>query len=232
MEQNSLATSEVGAEPESRSQFQAVVFDMDGVIFDTESLYFESEIEMLARRGKSFSTALGQKIMGLPGIRAMEVLRAEHGLEDSPESLFDECQALFRSRIATRLTLMPGFASLLERLERRGMAKAVATSTRRQLTTEMLGTFGLDKRFRCVLTADDVTHGKPHPEIYQLACRRLGTEPSKTLVIEDSLNGTKSAAAAGCFCVAAPHALSRSLDFSHANLVVDHLLDARLLALL
>jgi HAD superfamily hydrolase (TIGR01509 family) len=232
MPYDSRAQCEVVEASQAPSQFHAVVFDMDGVIFDTESLYFEAEVEMLERRGQTFRTELAQRIMGLPGITAMELLRAAHGLADAPEALFAECQALFRSRVATRLTLMPGFERLMDRLEQRGLAKAVATSTRRQLTTEMLGAYDLEPRFRCVLTADDVTHGKPHPEIYQLACRRLGTEPPNTLVIEDSLNGTKSAAAAGCFCVAAPHALSRSLDFSHANLVVDHLLDERLLELL
>ena len=209
----------------------AVVFDMDGLIFDTERLYFEAEHELLARRGCSFPTSLGQRMMGLPGLAAMELLRQESGLTEAPEQLFQECQALFQAKLDGDLCYMPGFPEYFDRVQAQGLRLGLATSTLRQLTDRMLGPFGLHERFECILTGSDVSRGKPDPEIYQRTCERLQLPPEQVLVLEDSLNGTLAAKAAGCLCAAIPHQLSRSLDFSHVDLVVDHVLDERLLAL-
>lgn len=210
----------------------AVVFDMDGTVFDTERLYFAAEAELLARRGLDCPIDLAQRIMGLPGIPAMELLRRECRLADSAQALFDECQAIFQSRLATDLRLMPGFLSLFERVEHRRLPRAIATSTRRPLTERMLGQFNLADRFHAVLTGDDVTNGKPHPEIFHLACRRLSVAAVNTLVIEDSRNGSLAAKAADCICVAVPHPLSRSADFTHVDYIAGGLDDPQLIALI
>jgi HAD superfamily hydrolase (TIGR01509 family) len=216
----------------SHRRIRAVLFDMDGVIFDTERLYFSVEKELLARRGRLLSLDLAQRIMGMPGNPAMDLLRRECGLPDTADELVHECEELFRAKLENGLRLMAGVGELLERVERAGLAKAVATSTRRPLAERMLGQFALSSRFAFVLTGDDVAHGKPHPEIYQLACDRLGAAPREALVIEDSLNGTLAAKSAGCICVAVPHPLSRSVGFTHVDLVADSLLDDRLLAMI
>lgn len=210
---------------------QAVVFDMDGILFDTETLYFDAGQELYRRRGREFTVAAARRIMGVPGLEAMAILQKEEGFSEPASALFEESQAIFERLLADRLTLMPGVIELLERLETRAIPKAVATSTARALTHQMLGRFSLVERFRFILAREDVGQGKPNPEIYLAAANRLRLPPERVLVIEDSPNGLRAASAAGCVAVAIPHELTRSFDFSAALLVADHLLDPRLLAL-
>jgi HAD superfamily hydrolase (TIGR01509 family) len=208
---------------------KAIIFDMDGLIFDTERLYQATGSEMLARRGKEFSEELRQRIMGVPGVESMRIVREALGLPESPEELYVEAQSLFRAHVATDLSLMPGLLEILARIEERGIPKALATSTRRDTTDLMLARYDFHCRFAPIVTSDLIERGKPDPEIYELTCRMLGVPTSEALVLEDSYNGVLSAKRAGCRCVAVPHDLSRCFDFSGADLVVDSLLDDRLL---
>ena len=109
-----------------------------------------------------------------------------------------------------------------------GIPKAIATSSGRRLTEACLAPFQLAPRFRFILTSEDITRGKPDPEIYLLAARRFGVPPAEMLVLEDSQNGCRAAAAAGAFTVAVPGEHSRRQDFSVANLVIESLADRRL----
>lgn len=211
--------------------FRAVVFDMDGTMFDSETLYHRATDVLLKRRGHRMTEELSLAMMGVPGLISMGLLRDRHALEEDPARLYDECQVILRGLMTTELRLMPGLEELLGRIETRGLPKGVATSTERPLTEHMLKTFRLWPRFQFVLTRDDVVNGKPHPEIYLRACSTLGLSPDEVLVIEDSQVGSLSAKAAGCYCVAIPHDLSRQVDFSHADLIADHLLDPKLLEL-
>lgn len=205
---------------------------MDGLMFDTERLYFDAQSEMLARRGLTFTIEHAQMLMGVHGTQAMAILCRETGLTDQPEDLYAECQSLLRARIETDLQTMPGLFELLEIIETAGLKKALATSTHRTLTEYMLGRYELLSRFEFLLTREDVTQGKPHPEIYLKAAQLVGLPPSEVLVLEDSRNGALAAKSAGCITVAVPHALSRSIDFSFADLTADHLLDERLVRLI
>ena len=212
-------------------QCRAVVFDMDGTMFDSEILYFHVGVELLKRRGLDFTTELSLRIMGVPGRDSMRIVKAAHDLPESPDELYDESQSILRQLLDAELRFMPGVLDLLDRLEARGIPKGVATSTERDLSTYMLESRGILPRFQFVLTRNDVEKGKPHPEIYWRACELLGLAPEEVLVLEDSLTGTLSASAAGCHCVAIPHELSRALDFSHAKFVADGVLDERILRL-
>jgi HAD superfamily hydrolase (TIGR01509 family) len=205
---------------------------MDGVIFDTERLYFDSEDELLRKRGRAFTPDLAYRMMGMPGLEAMELLRREHDLVEDAQSLFEEAQERYRAKIASELALMPGFAELLAAVEQTGLPRGVATSTRRELALHMLHRFDLPPRFGCILTRDDVAIGKPAPEIYLAACAQLRVEPSETLVLEDSLNGVRSALAAGCVTVGVRHTHNQLMDFSTAHFEVASLDELRLLCAL
>jgi len=126
---------------------------------------------------------------------------------------------------------MPGLFELLAHIESRGLPKGVATSSRRPYIESLLGHFQLMDRFNVTLTAEDVTQGKPHPEIYLTAAARIGVSPAEMLVLEDSEMGTRSAAAAGAVAVSVPHEHSRQHDFSTAYLVAEGLHDPRILRL-
>ena len=207
---------------------RAVVFDMDGLIFNTEDLYTLVGTELMRRRGHRFTSELKDATMGLRPRATFELMIRWCGLDDPWERLAVESNAIFLGLLEEHLRIMPGLVELLDALEAAGTPKAIATGSDRRLAETCLASFDLDARFEFLMTGDDVARGKPHPEIYLAAAERLGVEPHETLVLEDSQNGCKAAAAAGAFTVAVPGRHSREQDFSMADLVIDGLTDPRL----
>lgn len=211
---------------------KAVVFDLDGLMFNTETLYQQVGGELMRRRGKTFGPDLLDQIMGRRTHVALQMMIDWHKLPDTVETLSLESAQIFSAILDTQLERMPGLEVLLESLESAGIPKAIATSSVRPFTLRVLGQFNLAPRFEFILTAEDVTEGKPHPEIYQKAAVRLNVEPRQMMVLEDSFNGCRAAIAAGAFTVAVPGGHSRSHDFSGAHLVADSLADPRIYAAL
>ena len=211
---------------------RAVVFDMDGLMFNTEDVYTQVGSELLRRRGKVFDLDLKKAMMGLQPRPSFEKMIAVHSLCETADELIVESNALFLDILSANIEVMPGLLSLLNAIEQAGIPKAIATSTCRELTEACLAVFKLAPRFRFLLTAEDIARGKPHPDIYLTAAARLGIEPSAVMVLEDSENGCRAAAAAGAFCVAVPGEHSRSHDFSSAAIVADTLADPQIYAAL
>ncbi len=207
---------------------RAVVFDLDGLMFNTEELYQEVGGEILRRRGKSFGPELLHAMMGRPPRISLQMMIDWHSLTDTVAQLAEETSEIFAGILDTHLALMPGVSELIASLEAAGIPKAIATSSGRQFTTGVLGRFNLEPRFQFILTSEDIAQGKPHPEIYLLAARRFELSPAEIMVLEDSHHGCQAAIAAGAFAVAVPAGHSRGHDFSGASLVVDTLADPRL----
>lgn len=197
-------------------------------MFNTEDVYTLVGTELLRRRGREFTAELKNAMMGLPPEPTFKVMIEWHDLDESWEQLAVESNRIFLDILEEHLAPMPGLFALLEGLEAAGIRKAIATSSKRELADACLSPFDLQSRFQFILTSEDVTHGKPNPEIYVKAAQRLGLEPAQTLVLEDSENGCRAAVAAGAFAVAVPGEHSRTHDFSKASLVVDDLADSRL----
>ena len=208
---------------------QAVVFDLDGLIVNTEELDQQAGQILLERRGRSFSNDLKRRMMGLPPPAAFQLMIEEHDLRDTLQELKTEGEQLLEEALDHRLRTMPGLHALLDALERAGIPKAVATSSPRTFAMNILGRFDLAPRFRFVLTADDVTRAKPHPEIYRKAAERLGVQPVQMIVLEDSENGCRAAVQAGAWVVAVPAKHSHDHRFDGAHLVADSLDDPRIL---
>jgi HAD superfamily hydrolase (TIGR01509 family) len=211
---------------------KAVVFDLDGLMFNTEDIFNEVGRMVLARRQKEMTRELLQQMMGRRAPEALQIMIDFHELSDTVIGLIDETRALFTELAVDRLAPMPGLFSLLAHIETRGLAKGVATSSGRHYLEEMLNRFQLLERFQMTLAAEDVTHGKPHPEIYQTAALRLGVAPHEMLVLEDSHAGTTAAVNASAIVVSVPNDHSRYQDFSHAAYVAERLDDPYVLQLL
>ena len=210
----------------------AVVFDLDGLLVNTEELYQDVGGELLRRRGRSFEGDLLDAMMGRPQAVALGVMIEWHGLRDTVADLAAETTEIFRSLLPGRLAPMPGAVEFVADLEARGLPRGVATSSGPDLAHEVLGRVGLRDRFAFILTSADVTQGKPHPEIYRAAAGRLGLHPERMLVLEDSATGCRAALAAGAVTVAVPGDHSRRHDFSGVRLVADSLHDPRIRGLL
>jgi HAD superfamily hydrolase (TIGR01509 family) len=207
---------------------RAVVFDLDGLMFNTEELYVDVGTELLARRGCKFTDELLDQMMGRPSRVALQIMIDTHTLRATVEELLAETDEIFPEILRTRLAPMPGLAELLEALEQRRIPKGIATSSRRAFVERVLGQFDYQPRFAPILTSEDITEGKPHPEIYLKSAARLGIDPGEMLVLEDSQNGCRAAVAAGAIAVAVPGAHSRRHDFTGATLVANSLADRRI----
>jgi pseudouridine 5'-phosphatase len=215
-----------------RSPIRGVAFDLDGLLVNTEELYQHVGAELLARRGRTFEADLLDRMMGRPQQVSLQIMIDWHGLTDTIETLAGETREIFVDLLDTRLAPMPGAALLLEQMVQRGLPRGVATSSGPDFAHDVLSRVGLRDRFGFVLTSADVTHGKPHPEIYERAAERLGVAPAEMLVLEDSENGCRAAVASGAVVVAVPGGHSRRHDFTGARFVADSLADPRIARLL
>jgi len=213
-------------------RIEGVAFDLDGLLVNTEELYQHVGTELLRRRGKAFEPDLLDAMMGRPQQVSLTIMIEWHGLADTVETLAAETHEIFQSLLDTELRTMPGAVELLDLLDARGIARGVATSSGPHFAHDVLSRVGIRDRFSFVLTSADVTHGKPHPEIYQTAARRLTVEPGAMLVLEDSQTGCKAAVAAGAIAVAVPGGHSRRHDFTGSRFVAETLADPRIRGLL
>ena len=181
--------------PISAPQIAAVAFDLDGLLVNTEELYQHVGTELLRRRGKTFETELLDAMMGRPQQVSLGIMIQWHGLTATIPQLAAETQEIFVALLDTELRTMPGAVELLDLLDARGIPRGVATSSGPDFAHDVLGRVGIRDRFSFVLTSADIVHGKPHPEIYQQAARRLAVDPGVMLVLEDSQAGCRAAVA-------------------------------------
>lgn len=177
---------------------EAVLFDMDGLMFDTERL---SDI-VWEQAGKAHGCTIGPEEMALmrgtnreEGKRAM---LAHMGADFPFDLLHEEAHAMMREHLKDSVPVRPGLHELLNFLEQHGVLMAVASSTAQALVEEYLERAGVRRFFKAVVCGDMVTRSKPAPDIYLEAARCLGVCPERCLVLEDSYNGVRAGAAAGC----------------------------------
>jgi HAD superfamily hydrolase (TIGR01509 family) len=211
---------------------RAVVFDLDGLMFDTEALFYRVSCEALAARGKTFTAEMMQAMLGRRAVDAAQSWKTLAGLDDSPEALLAEVRQRFFALVDTAVHPTPGLFVLLEHLARRNLPLAVATSSRRAYADRLLSQHGLLGRFQFILGSEDVTKGKPDPEIYLLAAERFAVPVNSLLVLEDSPAGLAAARGAGAFAVGVPHEHSPAQALHDADLIVSRLDEPTLLALI
>lgn len=204
--------------------FRAVAFDLDGILVDTEPIFTEAVKRFLTPRGLAFDPEFMHSMMGTPAAQSLPRFREHFRLTDSFEQIALECKNLFLNVLGDAPgPLMPGVEHLLDALAGRGVPFGIATSSGAEFVQRVFGPHGFLPRFRFVLTCEDVTRGKPSPEVYQLAASRHGVEPRELLVFEDSPNGLRAAKAAGAICVIVPHAHTPMHLLEGADLIVPSL---------
>jgi len=209
--------------PAPAPSIHAVVFDLDGLMLNTEDVFDIAGRALLSRRGLSMTDEIHRAMLGRRPDEAFQAMKDLTGIDDPIEELKTETRELFWAAAADCLAVMPGLLELLNLVERRGLPKAVATSSPRDYMETLLGKFDLLSRFPVTLTAEDVTHGKPHPEIYETAAGMLNVATANMLVLEDSETGTRAASAAGAVTVSVPNRHTDYGDFSMATLRVSSL---------
>lgn len=214
------------------TELRALVFDFDGLILDTETPEFTAWQEVFTQHGASLVAADWAHVIGSLDHgwdAATEIERATGAVVDRDE-LRGRWRAIHAELLAKE-SVRPGVLALIESAKARGLGLAVASSSKRGWVQGHLERLGLFDFFDAVATGDEVERTKPDPAVYTLAVTRLGIAAGSALALEDSPNGVRAAHAAGLRCVAVPNSVSRHLDLSHADLVLDSLADLDLDAL-
>ena len=207
----------------TRPQILAVAFDLDGLMFNTEALFFQVAGQMLAARGKVFTREMMAAMIGRQAVVAYPAMKRLADLPETPEELMAEARKRFFAEIDTAVQPTSGLFVLLQTLQERNIPRAVCTSSRKEYATRLLTNHGLIHHFSYLLTAEDVTLGKPNPEIYTKAAERFGILPANLLVLEDSPAGVSAGKAAGAYTVGVPHDHSPAGPLAAADLIIDRL---------
>ncbi len=193
--------------PASLPEFSAFVFDMDGVLLDTEKLYRQAMQQACSGLGFTMSDALFAAQVGIPGASGDKILIEAFG-ESFPLGRYNAATlAHMQTLLSSDIPVKSGAQRLLETLRDRAIPAAVATSTAKPLAMDRLERAGLLDFFKTVVTSTDCANGKPHPEPFETAARRLDVRPEACIALEDSHNGVRSAHAAGMKVIMVPDLL-------------------------
>ncbi|WP_419147711.1 HAD family hydrolase [Pseudoalteromonas 'SMAR'] len=199
-------------------RFQAVLFDFDGTLVDSEALHYQSWMQVLAPLGVSYTEqAFCHEFSGIPTLEAANILKQRHQLAPSAASLCDDKNAHFVAVVSeVAPTLMP-FAQTVVEQSAKQMPIALVTGSSRAEAIPALVSHDLLPLFDVVICKDDVEQPKPHPEPYLQALAQLGVAASQAVAIEDSHTGLQSAKSAGLCAVAIPNSHSQVQDLSIAD---------------
>lgn len=196
---------------------QAVIFDMDGVLVDSEPLGFQAMARVMARHGLPYTEVENTEFLGRTTLESCRILKARHGFRASEEELAGWYVEGMLELIARGPAPMPGVPEVLERLRRAGYRLALASSAEPQVIEANLTALSLAHVFEAVVSGTQVERGKPAPDVFLAAARCLGVAPPACLVVEDSRNGLLAAKAAGMICAVVPCAHTRHQDFGDAD---------------
>jgi HAD superfamily hydrolase (TIGR01509 family) len=202
---------------------KAVIFDMDGVIVDSEPLHYEAHNILLGSYGHSLSDEHIRKYAGINSRVLYTQLKEKLNLPQDVDALVMKKKEIFLMLAAKKLKLMPHATEFIGFVKANGFKVAIASSGLREQIHAMLNKFGLLKHFETIVSVDDVKNAKPHPEIYLEAIRRLGLKSSECIAIEDSDKGIASAKQAGLKVIAVPNKYTEHQDLSMADLRVSSL---------
>jgi HAD superfamily hydrolase (TIGR01509 family) len=183
---------------------EAVVFDLDGVILQTEEVWDEVREELARERGGRYDERAQRAMMGMSSREWSRFMHEELDVPDPPEEISAEVVRRMIARYRERLPLIPGAREAVERLASR-WPLAVASSSNRELIDAALELSGLAPFFRVTVSSEEVARGKPAPDVYLEAARQLEVEAERCAAVEDSQNGIRSARGAGMRVIAIPN---------------------------
>jgi HAD superfamily hydrolase (TIGR01509 family) len=212
---------------------EAVVFDFDGLVFDSETHEYETVLELFAEHGAELPLEVWGRCVGREAgfFDPYAYLEERTGAAVDRDALDRRRRSRFEERIQGEGPI-PGVEEALRAARSLGLRIGLASSSHRGWVEPQLRRLGLWHYFQCVRTADDVEQTKPDPELYRSVLACLGVEPSRAVAFEDSPNGALAARRAGMFCVVVPNRVTAALEFGEHDLRLESLMQAELADLL
>lgn len=203
---------------------QTVIFDMDGVIVDTEPVHHYAYNQHFKQLNITVSPELYASFTGFSTKNTFEKLKAEFNIEDDIESLIETKRNLFNDAFDHKedLYLLDGVEDLIKELHTKGMQLVLASSSATVTINRVFNRFGLHKFFTHIVSGEDFPQSKPHPAIFIKAAELAQTPVEHCVVIEDSTNGILAAKAAGIYCIGYDSLHSKLQDYSQADRVIRH----------
>lgn len=203
----------------------AIIFDMDGLMIDSEKLYFETEIQLAKKFGREVSQSTLREMMGRKPIESMQIFKQNTGIELSAHQLLQMRDEIMLDKLSKQLEPMKGLYEIIGKFYRR-YPLAVATGAPAKFLSVVLEKLDLKQKFDVLVSSDEISKGKPHPETYLRTCEKLSLPPPQCIVLEDSTNGAMAAKSAGCYVIAVPCTYSKGQDFSFCDFTASSLQDA------
>jgi HAD superfamily hydrolase (TIGR01509 family) len=203
---------------------EGVIFDLDGVLLDSEHVWDEVREQLARERGGRWHEQAQREMMGMSSLEWSRYMHDEIGLPDPPEEISAEVVRRLEALYREHLPAMPGAREAVGRLAAH-WPLGVASSSNRELIVLALELLGVADRFQAVVSSEEVARGKPSPDVYLEAARRLAVNPARAAAVEDSHNGIRSAKAAGMRVIAIPNRRFPPGDdaLAEADLVVETL---------
>lgn len=199
----------------------AFIFDMDGVIIDSEPIHFDVDIKTLDYFGVKTTEQELERFVGMTNPEMLDIFRQEHNLVHTIQEMI-EYQLNLKMNILNNLEIEPieGIRELIAQLQQRNIPMALASSSPRIFIEGVLGKFGLSHFFKTVVSGEEVPKGKPAPDIYLETAKQLGVDPQNCVVLEDSRNGVIAAKKAGMMCIGYLNPNSGNQNLDQADITV------------
>ncbi len=208
--------------------FDAIVFDNDGLLLDTEEAWTRAQVELFERYGKKFEEEHKRSLLGTATAAAAAKLEVMLEQPSRGFELVAECHELVMEEALAGVPPLPGALELLSAVRDAGLPVGLASNSSREFVERVLSVAGLlNGHFHLIVTADDVERPKPAPDLYLAACAGLGASPERAAALEDSETGVASARAAGLFVVAVPYFSDMAIE--GASLQAESLADPRVM---
>ena len=201
---------------------QTVIFDMDGVIIDSEPVYFEIDKQMFEELNIAVSFEEHCSYVGTSSQNMWNAIITKHGISEQPAELMRKEYSLYLEHLANAKDLQPidGVVELIHELYKDNFKLVLASSSQMASIDIVLNKFKLDELFIAKVSGSELAHSKPHPEIFLRSARLIKSDPSECIVIEDSKNGVTAAKAAGMKCIGFLNPNSGNQDLKNADLVI------------
>ena len=202
---------------------KAILFDMDGVLIDSEPCYYKANSKLFAELGIPFGAYEVASIMGANNIVIAGIIAGWHPhLAPRQDEIAARYETYLYEALCAGVTgLIPGAMTWILRAKEAGLGLAIGSSSSNRMVYHVADTFGLTPLMGAIVTGEMIKRGKPHPDIYLRACEEIGLPPGVCVVVEDSVNGLKSGRAAGALCAAFHGTNRHGLDLSDCDMAFD-----------